>query len=174
MILITPNILWLNGLAGSGKSAIASSVVSRLSELGRLGSSFFFRRGDIKLCDASALWRTVAFDLAQANSTFAYHLVEVLKEKRIDPERDITTHFRVLIEEPLTKSHIHSTPHTIPIVLIDALDECDPARKQALLHTLMQWLLLPKKFKLIITGSRRAHARVTPCSLQANQAPHWQ
>jgi pantothenate kinase-related protein Tda10 len=43
-----PNILWLGGSPGAGKSTIASTLVSQLAELGRLGSSFF---GDVALSD---------------------------------------------------------------------------------------------------------------------------
>jgi hypothetical protein len=58
-----PNILWLSGGPGAGKSAIASSIVSKLSERCRLGSHFFFRRGDVALSDPAVLWRTMAYDL---------------------------------------------------------------------------------------------------------------
>ena len=153
-----PNILWLCGDPGAGKSAIAPSPVSKLRDRRRLGSSFFFRRGDIHLNDPSAVWRTVAFDLAQSNPIYAKNLAEVLKERRVDPERpDLASHFKLLIKEPLEKSHVHSAPHNIPVVLIDALDECDSDRsqapqRQAFLRTLTSWSYLQKKFKLIITG----------------------
>jgi hypothetical protein len=150
-----PNVLWIG--PGAGKSAIASSLVSKLTVRGRLGSSFFFRRGDFTLSNPGALWRTVAYDLSQFDPTFAEHLVEVLKERRIDPEwPDIGLHFKFLVEESLMKIYNNSSSHLIPIIVIDALDECDsdssPAQRKALLDTLTQWSYLPRKFKLIVTS----------------------
>jgi hypothetical protein len=60
-----PNIIWISGSPGSGKSAIISSLVSKLTREGRLGSSFFKRR-DAILEDLASFWRTVAFDLANS------------------------------------------------------------------------------------------------------------
>jgi hypothetical protein len=69
--------------------------------MGWLGSSFFFKRGDIALGDPAALWRTVAFNLAQKDSFFAERLIENLKERRVDPVRaDIATHFKYSINDP--------------------------------------------------------------------------
>jgi hypothetical protein len=153
-----PNVLWLSGSPGAGKSTIASSLVSRLTRRRRLGSSFFFKRGDITLSDPAALWRTVAFDLAKSNPTFAHILVRILEQRVVDPRRpDIASHFQYLIQEPLIKSHNHFPSHTIPVILVDALDECDSDRSQAaqrkvLLDTLTQWSCLPRTLKLIVTG----------------------
>jgi hypothetical protein len=100
-----PNILWLGGSPGAGKSTIASTLVSQLAEMGRLGSSFFFKRGDVALSDPAAVWRTVAFDLAQVDPVFAERLVANLKERKVDVSRaDIESHFKYLIEEPLMES----------------------------------------------------------------------
>jgi hypothetical protein len=100
-----PNILWLSGGPGAGKSTIASTLVSQLAEMGRLGSSLFFKRGDIALSDPAVVWRTVAFDLAQVDHIFAGRLMANLKERKVDLLRaDIESHFKYLIEDPLTES----------------------------------------------------------------------
>ena len=151
------NVLWVIGGPGAGKSAIASSLVSKLTISGRLGSKFFFRRGDVTLSNPVALWRSVAHDLAKFDSTFAKYLVEVLKGEGVDLEwPDIGLHFKFLVEEPLTKAYNNSSSRLIPVIIIDALDECDsdrsPAHRKDLIDTLTRWSFLPKKFKLIITG----------------------
>lgn len=38
------NILWLSGVAGAGKSTIATSISEYFRELGRLGAFLFFTR----------------------------------------------------------------------------------------------------------------------------------
>lgn len=153
-----PNVLWLNGCPGVGKSAIASSLISRLTDRRRLGSSFFFKRGDIMLSDPAAVWRTIAYDLAQHSTTFADNLVEILKGRTILHKRpDVALHFKFLIEIPLTKSYDKSSSRDVPVIVIDALDECNSegprgAQKRHFLHTLTQWSRLSHTFKLVITG----------------------
>ena len=152
------NILLLSGNPGAGKSTVASSLVSRLTERRRLGSYFFFKRGDVTLSNPAAVWRTVAHDLARYDATFSDNLFEVLKEKTVDPGRpDIALHFKFLIQEPLARSHNHFASHTVPVIVIDALDECDydgsqAAQRRAFLDTLLQWSSLSKMFKLVVTS----------------------
>src|ERR1700722_13841516 len=153
------NILWLSGSPGSGKSTIASTLVSQLGEL--VGSSFFFKRGDIALSDPAALWRTVAFDLARKDSFFAERLIENLNEGRVDPARaDIAKHFMYLIQDPLAVS-LEKRQATgairSPIIVLDALDECgsDPSQskqRQIFMDTLIKWSRLHPSFKLVITS----------------------
>lgn len=153
-----PNVFSLIGCPGSGKSTIASSLVSKLTERRRLGSSFAFKRGDVTLSDPTTVWRTVAYDLARYDTTFAEHLVDVLKKGSVDLGRpDIALHFKYLIQQPLVNSYNRSPPHAIPIIVIDALDECGSdssqvGQRRMLLDTIRQWSSFPAKYKLIITG----------------------
>ena len=106
-----PNIFWLSGSPGAGKSAIASTMVSDLAGMGVLGSAFFCKRSDAALSDPTAFWRTVAFDLAQRNAVIAEKVIENCeKAGKVDPMRaDIESHFKYLIEEPLMefrKGHV--------------------------------------------------------------------
>jgi hypothetical protein len=149
------NVLWLTGIPGAGKSAVASSIVSRLIKDGRFGSHFFFKQDDASLNNSTALWRTVSYDLAKCNPAFADAVAATLQEGKINLQwPNIELHFTSLIEEPLRKIYHDSIS---PVIVIDALDECDAdlahaGQRRALLKTLVQWTRLPKKFKLIITG----------------------
>ena len=68
-------------------------------------------------------------DMAQFDPSFAKYLVEVLKEKKVDPDwPDIGLHFKFLIENPLTKAYNDLLSRPIPVIIIDALDECDSDR----------------------------------------------
>jgi hypothetical protein len=153
-----PNVLWIVGSPGSGKSAIASSLVYQLTKRRRMGSNFAFKRGNITLSDPAAVWRTIAHDLTRYDDSFASILAAVLKSGTVDPGRpDIASHFESLIMEPLTKRHNQSLPHDIPVIVLDGLDECgsDPSQagqRNALLDTFVHWSHLPSKFKLIVTG----------------------
>ena len=153
----TPNILWLCGPAGTGKSTIASTLTSQLTMQGRLASSFFFERNDARLSDPAAVWRTVASDLARFDSDLRASLVEVLRKTRVDPgNADIELHFKRMIEEPLTEN-FKKLSERHPVVVLDALDECGLSASQAaqrtiFLDTLTGWCRLPSGLKLIVTG----------------------
>ncbi|KAJ7210049.1 hypothetical protein GGX14DRAFT_534821 [Mycena pura] len=57
-------ILWLHGSAGMGKSAIAQMFAGTCMTQGRLGASFFFRRGHAKRGTWHGLFPTIAYQLA--------------------------------------------------------------------------------------------------------------
>ncbi|KAG8831557.1 hypothetical protein FRC17_002971, partial [Serendipita sp. 399] len=153
----TPNILWIKGHPGTGKSTIASSLVGELGiKRKRLGSSFFFQRQNAK-ATTNALWRTVAYDLAR-HPAIRKDLVVKMKKEEIElgtPNIDVL--FGQLIHDSLMK--ISNMPiEQSPIVVVDALDECGgldgprSADRQNLLRTLNSWSKLPSNFKLIVTS----------------------
>src|ERR1700730_6687521 len=118
----TPNILLITGNPGAGKSAIASSLVAKLTLQQRLGSFFFFKRGDSNLGNPAALWRTVAHDLARFHPSIKSSLIDFLNLPGFR-DTDILLHFKAMIEDILTRncSPLSSRP---PVIIIDALDEC--------------------------------------------------
>ena len=54
------NVLWLYGLAGSGKSTISTTVTEYFRELRRLGALVFFDRNDQSHSDPTRFIRTLA------------------------------------------------------------------------------------------------------------------
>ncbi|KIM32684.1 hypothetical protein M408DRAFT_326443 [Serendipita vermifera MAFF 305830] len=153
-----PNILWLKGYPGVGKSAIASSVMEQLRSLKRLGSSFFFQREKANSMTTNALWRVVAYDLARQYPPIKERIVAALKDDETIPAAfNIDKLFRQLIYDPLLASEGTLTGPA-PVVVLDALDECgglDGQRsehRRSLLRTLKDWSRLPRKFKLFVTS----------------------
>jgi hypothetical protein len=71
--------------------------MSKLTREGRLGSSFFFNRGDAILEDPASLWRTVAFDLAQFHPSIKSAVVAFLQQPGFR-NGDIRLHFECMIE----------------------------------------------------------------------------
>ncbi|KIM26361.1 hypothetical protein M408DRAFT_72893 [Serendipita vermifera MAFF 305830] len=153
-----PNILWLKAYPGVGKSAIATELVDQLAGLGRLGSSFFFQRQKAADLTPHALWRTVACDLARRHSSIRKTVIFKLGEDANSPRTsNIQRLFQNFIWEPLTQAT--DIPNArLPVVVIDALDECGglegqhSAHREALVKTLRNWSQLPMKFKLIVTS----------------------
>lgn len=149
----SPNIFWLKGAPGAGKSAIAATMVAQLRDRHRFGSRFFFKSGHDTLSNPIHLWRTFAADLAKFHPYLRTKIIEALKDQRVDPtEPDIKAHFQRLIKEPL-QSAVQSLSR-YPVLVIDAFDECatlEPHRR-ILLGTLKQWAEVPRQFKLLITS----------------------
>jgi hypothetical protein len=147
--------MWISGSPGSGKSAIISSLVSKLTREGRLGSSFFFKRGDAILEDPASFWRTVAFDLAQFHPAIKSAVIAFLNRPGFR-DADIQLHFECMIEDIL-RSNSDQLSTAPPVVVADALDECGSEESQtpqrrALLETLHRWSVLPRFIKLIVTS----------------------
>jgi hypothetical protein len=148
-----PNIFWLKGSPGAGKSAIAATMVAQLRSTHRLGSHFFFRTGHDSLSNPSQLWRTFAADLAKFDPHLRTEILEVLKEQRVDPSApDIKAHFQFLIQEPL--QNVARILSRYPVFVIDAFDECamQVPHRRILLDTLKHWVEVPCQYKLLITS----------------------
>ena len=151
-----PNVLWISGSPGSGKSAVASSLVSQLTKRRQLASHFFCKRDHDRLGDPAVLWRTVAYDLARFNPDVKASLIELLTKADFR-DADILLHFYCLIVEPLAKNSEQSSDPP-PVIVIDALDECGCEESQSeqrriLLDTIASWSsYLPPSCKLIVTS----------------------
>ncbi|KIM21760.1 hypothetical protein M408DRAFT_80079, partial [Serendipita vermifera MAFF 305830] len=153
-----PNIFWLEGYPGIGKSAIAATLVEKFRKSNRLGSSFFFRRELANSMTVNALWRTVAHDLGRRYPSIRKHLITKMSANEgIITTINVDNLFRELIHEPLMACNQTSAEES-PIVVVDALDECGGLDGQHsiqrinLIRTLKIWSTLPKTFKLIVTS----------------------
>jgi len=71
-------VYWLDGFAGTGKSAIAKTVAERAREKAMLGATFFFSRYEKPLRDPRLVLPALAFQLAQSHNAFREAIVEVL------------------------------------------------------------------------------------------------
>ncbi|EAU80678.2 HNWD1 [Coprinopsis cinerea okayama7 len=152
------NVLWIRGFPGAGKTAIASTIVNQLRDLNRLGARFVFQRDQETVSTANALWRSVAYDLARLYPSVRRIIVERIREEDVDVETsNVRVLFRELIEEPLRECRDIPSGR-LPVIVIDALDECggrDGRRsihRATLLQTLKRWPQLPTHFKLILTS----------------------
>lgn len=153
-----PNIAWVKGYPGVGKSAIAASLVEKYHSLRYLGSSFAFSRERCNVLTPNVMWRKFAYDLARRYPAIRKCIVDALGENEAIPAISNTESlFRLIIQAPLTKCE--EIPYKVaPVLIIDALDECggfDGQRSRhriSLMKTLNSWSRLPSKFKLIVTS----------------------
>ncbi|KAJ7804434.1 hypothetical protein B0H14DRAFT_1617282 [Mycena olivaceomarginata] len=114
-------ILWLHGPAGSGKSAIAQSLCQRLKTNGRLGGSFFFKRGHPSRGNAQKLFPTIAYQLALLLPELNQFISQTIENDPAIVDRSLSTQLQELIVEPCRRS---SLSQPVPVI-IDGLDECD-------------------------------------------------
>ena len=154
-----PNMIWIRGSPGVGKSALAASIAIRLEDQKRRVIPFRFNRTESTTITTNALWRAVACDLARFYSSLRPHLTQGIQGHR---SSDIDRLFKSLIEEPLSMLGDDVSHEELPVIVIDALDECGGLRHdesgredlQSLLRTLKRWIQANhlKKFKMVITS----------------------
>jgi len=159
------NVIWIRGSPGVGKSALAASISTRLEGKGLHVISFRFDRTQSTTITTDALWRVVACDLVRQYPSLCQHLV---RGSRGHSSSDIDRLFKSLIETPLITLDDVSREE-LPVIVIDALDECGGFRHdssgwddyEGLLRTLKRWVQVDhlRKFKLVITS--RPDNRIT-------------
>jgi len=145
-------ILWLCGVAGSGKSQIARSVAKTLQEHGRLGSMYF--------CDAQ---KKTDLHVGNLFSTIAQHLskLDPLRERRLADEikDDKAVRATELCKEQFQR-FIVAPSEELPVIgntviVIDAFDELggDPRELAGALSILTQRANeLPDGIRILVTS----------------------
>ncbi|KAJ7489261.1 hypothetical protein FB451DRAFT_685714 [Mycena latifolia] len=116
-------VLWLHGPAGSGKSAIAQSFCQKLETEGRLGGSFFFKRGHPSCGSASKLFLTLAYQLALLLPKLKHLVSQCVEDDPSIIDKTLSTQLQRLIIEPFRNSSLTRT--VTFVIIIDGLDECE-------------------------------------------------
>ncbi|KAF8676550.1 WD domain, G-beta repeat [Rhizoctonia solani] len=121
----TPNIYWMSGMAGTGKTTIAYTFAESLKARGLLGASFFCTRTSSECQDVGRIIPTIAYQIARYSMSFQSAVVKALENDPDIGTRAIAEQCERLIKEPLGR-----VKDNIPdglVVVIDALDECSSA-----------------------------------------------
>lgn len=151
-------LLWLCGLAGTGKSTIAQTVCEWCEESGILGASFFCARGEADRSDVSRIFPSIAYQLAQKIPSFHTRLVEVMNTDSQACDAVLKTQLQKLIIEPLR--NVTDAPCPL-VIVIDALDEFEGgARVEQMLQVLAEKIpLLPQRLRVrvLITSRPEPH-----------------
>ncbi|KAJ6583328.1 hypothetical protein B0H10DRAFT_1926221 [Mycena sp. CBHHK59/15] len=114
-------ILWVYGPLGAGKSAIMQTLSRRLQAAGRLGGSFFFKRGHATRGNAKALFATLAYQIALNIPQFKVPISHIVEDDPSVVGRSMDNQMQKLIVEPC-QSLDNSR---CPIIIIDGLDNCE-------------------------------------------------
>jgi hypothetical protein len=125
-------VLWVNGRAGVGKSAL----MQRIADLGLVyfGGCFFFRRGASRCNVKDHLFSTLAYQLAMNVDGMLEAVDRAVVQDFSLPNMSAAVQLRGLIIEPI---RLLSVPLNPIIIIIDGLDECEDFKSQREILTLI-------------------------------------
>ncbi|TFK42109.1 hypothetical protein BDQ12DRAFT_762241, partial [Crucibulum laeve] len=116
-------ILWLNGPAGSGKSAISQTIAEHYAAQNQLAASFFFLRGTGR---RSSLWHlipTLAYQVSMFDPAAKFILIDIMNnEPNLHRGQALYHQLVKLLINPIQAIGL-KLPEII--IIIDALDECN-------------------------------------------------
>lgn len=164
------NVLWLYGLAGCGKSTLATTIANQLLQQGCLGAFLFFERDVLGRSEPSVVVRTVAYQLASNQKELGNAICAVIKDQPHAIQFTLESQFRQLIARALPDSHRRDrslcgtlkrlvahlrgvkAPNPI-VIVIDALDECGTRDQRAsLLRVLSELTKEVPDLRFVITS----------------------
>ncbi|OTA93801.1 hypothetical protein M434DRAFT_30643 [Hypoxylon sp. CO27-5] len=172
-------ILWLHGMAGTGKSTIARTVAIALSKKApfansnrlldniSLGATFFFKQDDARRNHAGVLFTTLAHQLAHKPLGLEGEIADAIK-RNASPgigARSLKVQWDELILKPLKALEEESLSFIRLVLIIDALDECQAKETgairinaQHIIQSLKQVEELSKvQVRLLITSRNESH-----------------
>lgn len=117
-------IFWLNGMAGTGKSTISRTVAQIFSDKGKLGASFFFKRGEGDRGYAGMLFTTITAQLVRKLPSLAPHVQDVIEADPAIPTKTLKQQFDALVLRPLGRLRFDFQKPATIVIVVDALDEC--------------------------------------------------
>ena len=125
----TSSVLWFNGPAGAGKTAIAQSLCKLCAAAQWLAGSFFFSRLAPGRSNAEFLFSTISFGLSLAIPDIGKIIDEVIANDPSIPTKAIEIQLQKLILEPLQQLSEESNQPIV--IIIDGLDECEGEEVQS-------------------------------------------
>jgi hypothetical protein len=137
-------------MAGTGKTAIASTFAKNMADQEILGAAFFIDRQDAQRCDLGRIVQTIAYELAKNNHRQLEAMWTVLRDDPTFERLPFEKQVRLLIKQPLDIVR----PDTL-VIVIDGLDECGASNGALLLETLVG-SLASHPIKLFVTSRNEA------------------
>ncbi|CAE6351358.1 unnamed protein product [Rhizoctonia solani] len=117
------SIYWMNGMAGTGKTTVASTFCERLEKRKLLAGSFFCTRSSADCRKAARIVPTIAYQLARYSIPYRSALCRILEQTPDIASKNVLKQFEHLLKEPLQQVKDAMPDHLA--VVIDGLDECE-------------------------------------------------
>ncbi|KAG1736900.1 uncharacterized protein EDB91DRAFT_1249867 [Suillus paluster] len=127
--------VWLNGLAGVGKTSIAFTVAEEMKAAERLAATFFFSHKHAQ--SGAAIIPTIAYQLALVYPRIRQDILKAIVDDQmlLSAGKSRNDQIQKLVIMPLSVLRFRQeTPYAI---IIDALDECLSAEEATRLVTLL-------------------------------------
>ncbi|KAF7973902.1 hypothetical protein HWV62_14048 [Athelia sp. TMB] len=161
-------VFLLEGVLGSGKTAIAHTIAQLLHQKGALVSTFFFNRNVASRRTTQMLFTTISRDLAKRYPSIAADITKVLDDEPALASAPLSRQFDALIAGPLSRHPIDEPV----VVVIDALDESSGVGIDAdLLDILSNEIAsLSWRFRILVTSRPTSSIRQ---SLMGKGHVHW-
>ncbi|KIM20013.1 hypothetical protein M408DRAFT_334177 [Serendipita vermifera MAFF 305830] len=139
-------MLWIYGMPGIGKTAIAHSICRQLQESKQLGGSFFCRRDDPARSETKSVLPTLIYRLAGIFGPYRNQVVQALQEDpQLTPKSSSGEFFLSTLQS------LEAQPPRALVLVVDALDECgEPATRRQLLEYLLKAYRCNKWLKAIV------------------------
>lgn len=151
---ISSRLYHVHGVAGSGKSSVASSICERLESKKILGGAFFCKRDIPDQRDPNRALPSLSYALALCHKAYKERVMLSLKDEPDITSRPIEQQLKVLFRVPLAEPLQSGSTRVGPFVfVIDALDECgDEVSRSRLADSLCQITTLSGWLKVFITS----------------------
>ena len=138
-------VLWMNGAAGAGKTAIAHTIAAMCYKAKILAASFFCSRSVSGRNEKTYLITTIVSQLIVAIPQMREHVGNALHEDHSLLSRSLETQLEALVVKPLelarSQADISDTDflHSYPkFIILDGLDECgDSTSHQSVLRLIL-------------------------------------
>ncbi|KAF3067523.1 hypothetical protein CFAM422_008521 [Trichoderma lentiforme] len=117
------HLYWLQGKAGTGKSTIARTIVSKMARQNRIAANFFFKRGEGDRAKLKRFFTTLTAQLVRKWPSFAKAVQDALESDPSLPEQDPWIQFKKFIQEPIRNQGRNKSKAIV--IIVDAHDECD-------------------------------------------------
>ncbi|KAF8310609.1 uncharacterized protein EI90DRAFT_2956079 [Cantharellus anzutake] len=139
----------LTAVAGAGKTSIAHSIAEKCASEGLLLLTFFFKAGEQSRPDH--LFSGMARSLATRDPSYCASIISILKDDPTLATAPFIVQFEKLVAGPLL---LRGSPSGGPVVVIvDALDECEPQVFECLADILRKEApRLPSNIKFFATS----------------------
>ncbi|KAF5329268.1 hypothetical protein D9619_009019 [Psilocybe cf. subviscida] len=122
------SVLWVTSPPEADKSlltGIAQTVAEQLVEQGRLGGCFFFDSHTLKRDRETALFSTLAYQIAMNKPEMRGHISSAMHLDPTFPTKSITIQLRDLITRPFRRMMFSSVINPqVSTIIIDALMDC--------------------------------------------------
>jgi hypothetical protein len=158
-------VFWLADVAGAGKSTVANHLAKEWKSQGILAGRFFFSRDAEETRTTKYFFSTLAQQgLSRLGSQVQSSIVNGIRELRDPVAAPLEEQCRQLLVQPLKDSS------SSVVLVLDALDECEPTALVRLLRVLSQELPGLPYLKVFITSRPETHITENIQSLQVHRA----